>query len=92
MGNPSSAIHLTGLSHRWNRFACNINEALIRDTATQMKTLGFLTAGYNYINIDDCWNTKSRDASGQLVVDSTKFPSVFHAQPIIVLPGTYFIL
>ncbi|KAF8899109.1 glycoside hydrolase superfamily [Infundibulicybe gibba] len=41
----------------WNRFACNINETLIRQTATQMKSLGFLAAGYNYVNIDDCWNT-----------------------------------
>ncbi|KAF8899110.1 glycoside hydrolase family 27 protein [Infundibulicybe gibba] len=59
----------------WNRFACQISETLIRQTATQMKELGFLAAGYNYVNIDDCWNTGSRDASGQLVVDSTKFPS-----------------
>lgn len=73
----SSPFISADLRCRWNRFACNINEALIRDTATQMKNLGFLTAGYNYVNIDDCWNTKSRDASGQLVVDSTKFPSTF---------------
>ncbi|TFK41875.1 glycoside hydrolase family 27 protein [Crucibulum laeve] len=59
----------------WNRFACNINETLIRDTATQMKNLGFLAAGYSYINIDDCWNTKARDVNGLLVPDATKFPN-----------------
>jgi len=58
----------------WNRYACDINETLIQATATQMKDLGLLSAGYSYINIDDCWNTKSRDASGKLIVDSTKFP------------------
>lgn len=67
----------TKLGFRWNRYACSINEALIRDTATQMKSLGFLVAGYNYINIDDCWNTKSRSATGELVVDATKFPSLY---------------
>ncbi|KAF9567826.1 glycoside hydrolase family 27 protein [Agrocybe pediades] len=59
----------------WNRFACNINEQLIRDTATQMKNLGFLVAGYQYINIDDCWLTASRTSDGHLIVDSSKFPS-----------------
>ncbi|GLB35796.1 putative alpha galactosidase A [Lyophyllum shimeji] len=59
----------------WNRYACNINETLVRETANQMKNMGFLAAGYNYINIDDCWNTKTRDSSGRLVVDATKFPS-----------------
>ncbi|KAG6919034.1 hypothetical protein DXG01_009744 [Tephrocybe rancida] len=59
----------------WNRFACNINETLIRDTAAQMDQLGFLAAGYTFVNIDDCWNTKSRDSLGKLVVDSKKFPT-----------------
>ncbi|PFH52279.1 glycoside hydrolase family 27 protein [Amanita thiersii Skay4041] len=48
---------------------------LIRETATTMKARGFLDAGYTFINIDDCWNTKTRDSNGQLVVDATKFPS-----------------
>lgn len=60
---------------RWNRFACSINETLIRQTALEMKNSGFLDAGYKYINLDDCWNTKGRDANGQLVVDLAKFPS-----------------
>ncbi|KAF9015722.1 glycoside hydrolase family 27 protein [Cyathus striatus] len=59
----------------WNRFGCNINETLIRDTATQMKNLGFLEAGYNFINLDDCWNTQTRDANGLLTWDPVKFPS-----------------
>ncbi|KZP14578.1 glycoside hydrolase family 27 protein [Athelia psychrophila] len=58
----------------WNRFACNISSELIRETASTMKTLGFLDAGYTYINIDDCWLTAEREADGTLQVDSTKFP------------------
>ncbi|PPQ64085.1 hypothetical protein CVT24_008898, partial [Panaeolus cyanescens] len=67
-----------GVQHRvnrWNRFACNINETLIQSTAQQMKDLGFLAAGYNYVNIDDCWLTKSRSADGHLVADPIKFPN-----------------
>ncbi|KAF5352733.1 hypothetical protein D9756_005871 [Leucocoprinus leucothites] len=59
----------------WNRFQCNIDEDLIRQTAVQMKDLGFLDAGYDFINIDDCWLLKDRDASGSLVTDPDKFPS-----------------
>ncbi|KAF9055972.1 glycoside hydrolase [Panaeolus papilionaceus] len=59
----------------WNRFACNINETLIQSTAQQMKNLGFLAAGYNYVNIDDCWLTKSRTADGHLIPDPTRFPN-----------------
>lgn len=40
-----------------------------------MKELGFLDAGYTFINIDDCWLTKTRDANGLLVTDPVKFPT-----------------
>ncbi|KAF9531889.1 glycoside hydrolase family 27 protein [Crepidotus variabilis] len=59
----------------WNRFFCDINEQLIHDTATLMKSKGFLDAGYKYINLDDCWLQRDRGADGHLVPDSTKFPS-----------------
>ena len=31
-------------------------------------------AGYDYVNIDDCWMAPSRDAAGNLVPDPTRFP------------------
>lgn len=32
-------------------------------------------AGYEYVNVDDCWSVKSgRNANGQIVPDPTKFP------------------
>jgi alpha-galactosidase len=40
-----------------------------------MKELGFLDAGYTFMNIDDCWLTNTRDANGNLVTDPVKFPS-----------------
>lgn len=35
---------------------------------------GYARAGYEYINVDDCWLEKERDAYGQLVPDRSRFP------------------
>jgi alpha-galactosidase len=35
---------------------------------------GLKAAGYQYVNIDDCWQI-SRDAQGNIVADPTRFPS-----------------
>ncbi|WP_328471580.1 glycoside hydrolase family 27 protein [Streptomyces sp. NBC_00448] len=58
----------------WNAYGCNVSESLIKSTALAMHTDGMQAAGYTYVNIDDCWMTHSRDASGNLVPDPTKFP------------------
>ncbi len=58
----------------WNRFGCNINETLIRQIADAMATNGLRDAGYEYVNIDDCWQV-SRDAQGVIVADPVRFPS-----------------
>lgn len=58
----------------WNHFACNINEQLIRDTAKVIANSPLKSAGYVYVNIDDCW-AKSRDANGSVVPDPVAFPS-----------------
>lgn len=58
----------------WNTFACNINEQLIRDTADAMVKLGLKDAGYEYVNIDDCWHGK-RDQDGVIHPDAERFPS-----------------
>ncbi|TDC25658.1 NPCBM/NEW2 domain-containing protein [Kribbella albertanoniae] len=59
----------------WNTFACDINEALIRDTADAMVSSGMAAAGYEYVNIDDCWMAPQRDGSGRLQADPVRFPS-----------------
>ena len=58
----------------WNKFACNIDEKLIRETADAMVKLGLKEAGYQYINIDDCWHG-ARDANGEMHPDPQRFPS-----------------
>jgi alpha-galactosidase len=59
----------------WNKFACKgLNEQVVRATADAIATNGMKDAGYQYVNIDDCWQT-GRDADGNIVVDAEKFPS-----------------
>ncbi len=58
----------------WNKFACDVNEQLIRETADAMATNGMKDAGYQYINIDDCWQGE-RDRQGFIQPDPKRFPS-----------------
>src|SRR3954471_20146300 len=47
----------------WNRFACNVNEQLVRGPADSLVSTGMRDAGYQYVVIDDCWQV-GRDARG----------------------------
>jgi alpha-galactosidase len=58
----------------WNKFACNVSEELIRETADAMVSSGMQAAGYQFVNIDDCWQV-SRDAQETIVADPARFPS-----------------
>ncbi|MDE3056702.1 MAG: glycoside hydrolase family 27 protein [Bacteroidota bacterium] len=59
----------------WNKFACDINETLIKQIADAMVSSGMKDAGYQYVVLDDCWMAHSRDSAGKLVADSMRFPS-----------------
>lgn len=81
LGAGASAQKFDGLAvtpqmgwNSWNKFACNIDEKLIRETADAMVRLGLKDAGYEYVNIDDCWHGK-RDAAGNIHPDPERFPS-----------------
>ena len=58
----------------WNKFACKINETIIRDTIDALNSTGLLNSGYNYINIDDCWQI-GRDKNGKIIPDPKTFPN-----------------
>lgn len=58
----------------WNKFACDINEEIIRGVADKMVESGLRDAGYVYLNLDDCWHGK-RDSLGFITADPVKFPS-----------------
>ncbi|MBX3008149.1 MAG: glycoside hydrolase family 27 protein [Melioribacteraceae bacterium] len=58
----------------WNKFACDIDENLVKQTADAMVATGMKDAGYIYINIDDCWHGE-RDSLGFIQPNSQHFPS-----------------
>jgi len=58
----------------WNAYGCNVSEQLVEQTALAMHNDGLQAAGYQYVNIDDCWMSSSRDASGNLVANPSTFP------------------
>ncbi len=79
--NPVQAQKFEGLAltppmgwNSWNKFACNVSEQLIKETADAMVSSGMKDAGYEYIIIDDCWQV-SRDSLGFIVPDPVRFPS-----------------
>lgn len=68
----------------WLRFGCNTNchvsplncisERLVTDMADVMSKEGYRDAGYQYVNLDDCWLASSRDNQGALQPDPQRFP------------------
>jgi len=53
---------------------CGLNESVFVETAHAMVNNGLLAAGYNRINLDDCWSTMNRAANGSMQWDTEKFP------------------
>lgn len=51
------------------------SERLFMQMADIIVREGYAAAGYEYINVDDCWLAKNRDASGRLQADPERFPS-----------------
>ncbi|MBR6780850.1 MAG: alpha-galactosidase, partial [Clostridia bacterium] len=59
----------------WNKFRHHISENIIYDIAVAMKNSGLADAGYQFVNIDDCWQSSMRDDEGRMQSDFTNFPS-----------------
>lgn len=59
----------------WNVFKENIDETMLYEMAKAMKESGLVELGYNYFNLDDCWEAKERNVKGELVSDPITFPS-----------------
>jgi alpha-galactosidase len=58
----------------WNRFHCEVNEAVVRQAADALVASGMKDAGYRYVVVDDCWQGE-RDATGRIAADPVRFPS-----------------
>nr|WP_137813592.1 NPCBM/NEW2 domain-containing protein [Gandjariella thermophila] len=62
--------------NNWNATHCrsDFNEAMVKSIADIFVSSGLRAAGYQYVNIDDCWALPQRDTSGNLVPDPARFP------------------
>ncbi|GGT14540.1 alpha-galactosidase [Streptomyces tanashiensis] len=70
--------------NNWARFGCRpnnpntgdegVSESLFLEQADALVSKGLASKGYDTVTVDDCWMTKSRDTSGNLVADPTLFP------------------
>ena len=58
----------------WNSFRTEITEEKILQIAEAMKKSGLLDAGYEFVNLDDCWHSSIRDKDGKLQGDLATFP------------------
>jgi len=58
----------------WNHFACKVTAADVRSAADALVSTGMKSAGYIYVNIDDCWQGK-RDERG-VIHPNEKFPDM----------------
>lgn len=66
---PVPSGHWQGLSAPPAR-----SERLFLEMADRLAEDGWRELGYEYVNIDDCWSAKQRDAEGRLVPDPERFP------------------
>ncbi|MFI7415050.1 NPCBM/NEW2 domain-containing protein [Streptomyces sp. NPDC049627] len=62
--------------NNWNSTHCRaeFNESMVKAVADIFVEKGLKDAGYEYVNLDDCWALPSRDANGKLVPDPVRFP------------------
>jgi alpha-galactosidase len=61
--------------NNWARFECALNQTVFTETADALVSTGLLAAGFDRVNIDDCWPLYDRAANGSLQWDPVKFPN-----------------
>ncbi len=72
--NPGRALTPPMGWNSWNHFAGRVNERVARQTADAMVASGMAKDGYIYLNLDDTWMARQRDAQGRLVANPRRFP------------------
>jgi len=59
----------------WNHYRCaGLNETVVKSTASAFISKGLSKVGYQYINLDDCWQI-NRTKDGVIEWDTSKFPN-----------------
>ncbi|MET3986885.1 alpha-galactosidase [Streptomyces sp. PvR034] len=63
--------------NNWNSTHCRaeFNESMVKGIADLFVAKGLKAAGYQYVNLDDCWALPNRNAQGDLVADPARFPN-----------------
>ncbi|WJV50446.1 NPCBM/NEW2 domain-containing protein [Streptomyces flavofungini] len=63
--------------NNWNATHCraDFDESMVKGIADIFVEKGLKDAGYEYVNLDDCWALPQRDADGKLVPDPKRFPN-----------------
>lgn len=77
LARPGDVGRLPALGwNSWNAYGCDVNETKILDAAGYIVSKGFKDAGYEYINIDDCWSVKAgrNNVTHQITPNATTFP------------------
>ncbi|MET0134616.1 MAG: NPCBM/NEW2 domain-containing protein, partial [Kibdelosporangium sp.] len=83
MAPPAVALE-NGLSrtpvmgfNNWNSTHCRaeFNEEMVKGIADLFVSRGLKDAGYQYVNIDDCWAEPQRGSDGNLIPHRTRFPN-----------------
>lgn len=59
----------------WDNYRTVVNEEDIRKAADAMATTGLKDAGYQYVDIDAGWFFNTRDETGNMIADKTRFPN-----------------
>src|ERR1043165_3295368 len=63
--------------NNWNSTHCRaeFDEAMVKGIADLFVAKGLKDAGYQYVNLDDCWALPQRGPDGNLVPDPARFPN-----------------
>ncbi|KAL7946094.1 glycoside hydrolase family 27 protein [Trichoderma barbatum] len=59
----------------WNAYHCDIDESNFLSAAELLVSSGLHAAGYEYVNIDDCWSLKDGRVDGHMAPNTTRFPN-----------------
>ncbi|MFJ6432755.1 NPCBM/NEW2 domain-containing protein [Streptomyces sp. NPDC091416] len=62
--------------NNWNSTHCRaeFNEEMVKSIADIFVEKGLREAGYEFVNLDDCWAKPQRNADGKLEADPVRFP------------------
>ncbi len=85
LGSAKQELSIVGGQHKlaltppmgwnsWNCWAGAVNDGHVRAAADAMVRSGLAAHGFQYVNIDDCWEGK-RDANGEILANE-KFPDM----------------